>query len=77
MSAPIPPADPLQTIIDSTASLQTALAIFDTHMDGAADELPSSKLFGQIDWFGQQMRAHGPYACRKSRAQSVDRPRCR
>jgi len=58
MSAPIPPADPLQTIIDSTASLQTALAIFDTHMDGAADELPSSKLFGQIDWFSQQMRAH-------------------
>jgi hypothetical protein len=62
MSAPVPPVaqcdNPLQTIIDSAADLQTALAIFDTHMDGAADELPSSKLFGQIDWFSQQMRGH-------------------
>ena len=62
MSAPVPPVaqddNPLQTIIDSTADLQTALVIFDTHMDGAADELPSSELFGQIDWFSQQMRAH-------------------
>ena len=49
MSAPVPPVDPLQTIIDSVADLQTALAIFDTHMDTAADCLPSSKLFGQID----------------------------
>jgi hypothetical protein len=58
MSTPVPPSDPLQTIIDSTADLQTALAIFDTHMDWAADCLPSSKLFGQIDWFSQQMRGH-------------------
>jgi hypothetical protein len=60
MSAPVPPvaSDPLQTIIDSTGDLQTALAIFATHMDGAADCLPSSKLFSQIDWFSQQMRAH-------------------
>jgi hypothetical protein len=60
MNATVPPvpSDPLQTIIDSTADLQTALAIFDTHMDWAADCLPSSDLFGQIDWFSQQMRAH-------------------
>jgi hypothetical protein len=62
MNATTPPVaqddNPLQTIIDSAADLQTALAIFDTHMDWAADCLPSSELFGQIDWFSQQMRAH-------------------
>ena len=60
MSAPVPVAqcdNPLQTIIDNAADLQTALAIFDTHMDWAADCLPSSELFLQIDWFSQQMRA--------------------
>jgi hypothetical protein len=40
MSAPIPLVDPLQTIIDSAADLQTELAIFDTHRDWAADDLP-------------------------------------